>query len=60
MQVLTLCWDPTHGEARVNLEGINKLHGIEKMDFLDDVIEILLQAREDHVPACFEDYKQKG
>jgi hypothetical protein len=47
MKVLTLCWDPEIGEGYANLDKINeKLFGIEKTDFLDDVINMLIETRE--------------
>lgn len=57
MKVLTLCWDPEIGEGHANLDKINeKLFGIEKVDFLDDVINMLVEAR-DNVN-WVDDYKE--
>lgn len=58
MKVLTLCWDPEEGEARINFEGMNKLHGIEKADFLDDCIRMLLAHNEEMGNSFFEDYRK--
>jgi len=43
--ILNLRWDD-QGEALINFEGLDLLHGIEKADFLDDVIGLLEERRE--------------
>lgn len=46
MKVLTLCWDKAIGESYTNLDALDKkLFGIEKADFLDDAIDILMAER---------------
>jgi hypothetical protein len=57
MRVITICWDPDNGEATINFAGLDRLHGIEKMDFLDDAIALLTDKQEEIVPKCFEDYR---
>ena len=42
--ILTLRWDD-EGEAKINFAGMDKLYGIEKADFLDDVIGMLNEYR---------------
>jgi hypothetical protein len=56
--ILTLKWDHNEGEAVINFAGLDKLFGIEKMDFLDDVIAALVQKRDEMVPGCFEEYNR--
>lgn len=56
VSVLTLKWDRDEGNAVINFSGMDKLHGIEKMDFIDDCIDMLMNYREEAVPKCFEDY----
>ena len=34
------------GEAEINFAGMDKLHGIEKVDFLDDAIGMLERYRQ--------------
>lgn len=57
ISVLTLKWD-CEGEAVIDFKGLDKLYGIEKMDFLDDCIAMLIEKREEVVPDCFDDYKK--
>jgi hypothetical protein len=53
--ILTLRWDE-EGEATINFAGMDKLHGIEKADFLNDVIYMLTEYREQQGLAWAEDY----
>lgn len=53
--VLTLKWDHEEGQAVINFAGLDKLYGIEKIDFLDDVIAALEHQRD--TVDCFADYK---
>jgi len=53
--ILTLRWDD-EGEAKINFDGMDKLYGIEKADFLDDVIYMLTEHREHLGSNWAEDY----
>ena len=55
--VLTLKWNHDTGEAEINFKGLDKLYGVEKMDFLEDCIAMLQEQHEKVVPACFDIYK---
>jgi len=44
--ILSLKWNATLGEAQIDFAGLKKLHGIERADFLDDVISMLQDYRE--------------
>jgi hypothetical protein len=44
--ILTLRWDSDIGEAKINFDGMDKLWGVEKADFLNDVIYMLMEHRE--------------
>lgn len=57
MKVLTLCWDPEEGQGTVNLKGLDKLYGVEKVDFLVDVIEILMEEARKQGTEFLKDYK---
>lgn len=46
IRVLTLSWDEDLGEAKTNFAGLDKLYGIERADFLDDAIAMLIEQRE--------------
>lgn len=56
--VLTLKWNHDTGEAEINFAGLDKLYGVEKMDFLSDCIAMLQEKEEEVVPSCLEIYKK--
>lgn len=45
--ILSLKWNNNHGEAEINFDGMEKLFGIEKADFLNDVIQMLSDYRDE-------------
>jgi hypothetical protein len=53
--IVTLTWDGEEGHA--NLTGLDKLYGIEKADFLNDVIQELITARDRLGNSFFDDYE---
>ena len=57
-RILTLSWDHDFGEGAVNFKGMEKLYGIEQIDFLNDVIALLEEYRANLGEAWTEDYTQ--
>jgi hypothetical protein len=58
--ILCLSWDDDIGEAKINFQGMDKLYGIEKSDFLDDVIYMLEEYRAAQGISFFNDYLDKS
>jgi hypothetical protein len=54
--ILTLYWDEDEGQGHINFAGMNKLYGIERADFLNDVIGMLTDYRERIGQSYFDDY----
>lgn len=57
-KVMSLYWDEAFGEGHADLKGLNSLIGVEKEDFLNDVISILTQARDEMGTSWVSDYKK--
>jgi uncharacterized small protein (DUF1192 family) len=56
MRVLTLCWDEDAGEAAINFEPMQRLYGIERVDFLNDCIALLQDELARQQQQAFADY----
>lgn len=55
--ILSLRWDDEIGEAKINFDGMAKLYGIERADFLNDVIYMLEEYRDKQGESWTEDYQ---
>ena len=55
--IITLKWNRKSGEAGIETNRVSQLHGVEKVDFLNDSIAMLTRELKDTIETFADDYE---